>query len=73
MPISTTLMFAVLTALRVLSFMIAVLFVLLAARSYFDSAIAMPWWQALLGALAFGLTGMVAGALRGALARRLRQ
>ena len=73
MPISITLMSAVLTALRVLSFMIAVLFVLLAVRSYFDSAIAMPWWQALLGALAFGLTGAAAGALRGALVRRLGQ
>lgn len=71
MPISTTLILAMLTVLRLLSFAIAVLFLLLAVRSQFDAEIAMPWWQASLGGIAFILTGLAAGALRGALAKRI--
>ncbi|MCA0399785.1 MAG: hypothetical protein LCH38_03110 [Proteobacteria bacterium] len=70
MPISISLMLAILTVLRLLSFAIAALFGMLAIRAQFDAAIVMPWWQAILGAFAFLLTGLAAGALRSALARR---
>jgi hypothetical protein len=70
MPISTTIMLAVLTAMRVLCFAVAALFVLLALRSLFDADVAVRWWQSLLGAAAFLLTGLVCGFLRQALARR---
>ncbi len=72
MPISTTIMLAVLTAMRVLSFAIAALFVMLAVRAVFDADLAVRWWQALLGAGAFIMTGVAAGFMRSALARRLR-
>lgn len=70
MPLSTSLMLAILTVLRLLSFAIAALFLLLAIRAQFDAAVAMPWWQATAGGVAFLLTGIAAGALRKALARR---
>ncbi len=71
MPISTTLMLAVLTALRLLSFAIAALFLLLAIRTQFDAEIALSWVQATLGGVAFLITGVAAGALRKALAQRV--
>lgn len=73
MPISIQLMLAVLTALRLLCFAIAVLFLLLAIRSHFDTEVAMPWMQSTLGGAAFLLTGVAAGLLRKALARRTGQ
>jgi hypothetical protein len=72
MPISTTIMLAILIAMRVLCFAIAALFVLLALRSLFDAEVAIRWWQALLGAGIFIVTGLAAGQLRKALARHTR-
>lgn len=70
MPISTTLMLAILTVLRLLSFAIAALFLLLAIRAQFDAEVALSWWQATFGSVAFLVTGIAAGALRKALAKR---
>lgn len=70
MPISTALMLAILTVLRLLSFAISALFGLLAIRAQLDASIVMPWWQAVLGGVAFALTGVAASALRKALAKR---
>lgn len=72
MPISTTIMLAVLIAMRVLCFAIAALFVLLALRSLVDVDVALRWWQALVGAGIFLATGFAAGLLRKALARHTR-
>lgn len=72
MPISTTIMLAVLTAMRVLCFAIAALFAMLAVRTLFDAELAVKWWQALLGVAAFVLTGIAAGVMRKALVRRLQ-
>lgn len=73
MPISTTLMLAILTVLRLLCFAIAVLFLMLAIRAQFDSAVALSWLQATLGGGAFLLTGVAAGMMRAALAKRTGQ
>jgi hypothetical protein len=70
MPISITLMLAILTVLRVLCFAIAVLFLLLAIRAQFDVNVALSWFQASLGGAAFLVTGVAAGMMRGALAKR---
>ncbi len=72
MPISTAIMLAVLVAMRLLCFAIAALFVLLAIRTGFDTELSIRWWQALLGAGVFLLTGLAAGTMRKALARRAR-
>jgi hypothetical protein len=72
MPISTAIMLAVLIAMRVLCLAIAALFVMLAIRTIFDADLSIRWWQALLGAGVFLLTGRASGALRRALARRAR-
>ncbi|MCU0820387.1 MAG: hypothetical protein MUF11_14005 [Beijerinckiaceae bacterium] len=73
LPISTTLMHAALTILRVLSFTIAVLFLLLAIRAQFDESIAIGWGQASLGALAFAATGAACGWLRKRLEERIKR
>lgn len=73
MPISTTLFLACMTALRWLFFAIAALFVLLAVRAYFDSAITLGIGKALLSGLVFLATGIVTGVLRAAIVRRLRR
>lgn len=70
MPISITLMLAVLTVLRLLCFAIAVLFLVLAVRAQVDPGVAMSWFQAALGGGAFLVTGVAAGVIRGALAKR---
>lgn len=70
MPISTTLMLAILTALRLLCFAIAVLFLLLAIRAQYDAGVAVSWFQATLGGAAFLVTGIAAGMMRAALAKR---
>ena len=70
MPISTTLLLACLTALRLMFFAVAALFVVLAVRTWFDADVAMPAATALLGAAVFAATGFAAGALRGAIRRR---
>lgn len=62
-------MLAVLTAMRVLCFAVAALFVVLAARGLFDADVALRGWQSLLGAGAFVLTGFACGFLRRALGR----
>ena len=70
MPISTSLMLAILTVLRLLCFAIAVLFLLLAIRAQYDADVAVSWLQATLGGAAFLITGVAAGMMRGALAKR---
>lgn len=70
LPISITLMAAILTALRVMCFAIAVLFVLLGLRGMFDSQIAIGMVQAVLSAVVFIITGFACGRLRDALKRR---
>ncbi|MCZ8163828.1 MAG: hypothetical protein O9315_17655 [Beijerinckiaceae bacterium] len=72
MPISTMIMLAVLIAMRVLSFAIAALFVMVAIRSLFDADLSIRWWQALIGAGIFLATGLAAGLLRKALSRHTR-
>ena len=59
LPLSTALMIAALTVLRLLCIAIAALFLLLALRAQFDEAVRMPWSHAVLAALAF-TTGAVA-------------
>lgn len=71
MPISVQMMLAVLTALRLLCFAIAVLFLMLAIRAEVDSAVALSWGQATLGGGAFLVTGVAAGMMRAALAKRM--
>lgn len=73
MPFSLSLMLAILTVLRLLSFAIAALFLLLAIRGQLDAGIAIPWWQATLGGAAFLVTGIAAGVLKSALAKRAGQ
>ncbi len=73
MPISTTLMLAILTALRLMCFAIAVLFLALAIRAQYDAEVAISWLQATLGGAAFLATGVAAGMLRGALAKKTGQ
>jgi hypothetical protein len=71
LPISTTLMIAALTVLRVLCFILAVLFLLLALRAQFDDAVNMPWSTATFSALAFIAAGVACNWLRGlVIARR---
>lgn len=70
LPISTTIMVAALTVLRLLCFAIAVLFLLLALRAQFDSAVTMPWGTATLAAFVFGAGGAFCGWLRGIIGRR---
>lgn len=72
MPISTMIMLAILIAMRVLCFAIAALFVMVAIRSLFDADLTIRWWQALIGAGIFLVTGLAAGILRKALARHTR-
>jgi hypothetical protein len=73
LPIATTILHAALTVLRVLSFAIAVLFVLLAIRAQFDANIAISWGQASLGALAFAATGAACGWARNRLEERIKR
>lgn len=73
MPISVQMMLAILTVLRLLCFAIAVLFLLLAIRAQFDANVALSWFQATLGGAAFLVTGVAAGMMRGALAKRAGQ
>lgn len=73
LPISTTLLHAALTILRVLCFAITVLFLLLAIRAQFDESIAIGWGQASLGALAFAAAGAACGWLRKQLEARIKR
>ncbi|MCZ8271392.1 MAG: hypothetical protein O9306_12690 [Beijerinckiaceae bacterium] len=73
MPISVNLMLAILTVLRLLSFAIAVLLLLLAIRAQFDENISIGWGQASLGVLAFAATGAACGWLRKRLEARIRR
>lgn len=72
LPISITLMLAILTVLRVMCFAIAALFVMLGVRGWFDPQIAVGMGQAVLSAAAFVVTGFACGWLRGLLNRRAR-
>lgn len=73
MPISTTLFLACMQVLRWLFFGVAALFVLLAARAWFDPAITLGAGKAMLSAGVFAATGLVTGLLRAAVVRRLRR
>lgn len=73
MPISTTLFLACMIALRWLFFAIAGLFVLLAAKAWFDPSLTIGVGRALLSAAVFMATGVVTGVLRKAVARRLNR
>ncbi|MCA3647452.1 MAG: hypothetical protein IOC54_11220 [Methylobacterium sp.] len=73
LPLSTTILHAALTILRLLSFALAVLLLLLAIRAQFDENIALGWGQASLGALAFAAIGAACGGLRKRLEARIRR
>lgn len=73
LPISTTMMIAVLTAMRVLCFIIMVLFLLLAIRAQFDNTIALGWGLATGLAAAFWLGAAACGIARKALQERIKQ
>lgn len=70
LPISTTLMIAALTVLRVLCFIIAVLFLLLGLRAQFDDAVNMPVMLAVGSALGFTGAALACGWLRGLVIKR---
>ncbi|CAN1521027.1 hypothetical protein MCEMSEM23_01086 [Rhabdaerophilaceae bacterium] len=70
LPISTTIMVAALTVLRLLCFAIAALFLLLALRAQFDPAVSMPWGTATFAALVFAAGGAFCGWLRGVINAR---
>lgn len=72
LPISITIMVAALTVLRVLCFIMAVLFLLLALRAQFDDAVNMPWGLATISGVAFIAGGYASGWLRGVITRRAR-
>jgi uncharacterized membrane protein YadS len=57
-------MVAALTATRILCFILAVLFLILAVRAQFDDAVNMPWLTATLSAAGFGIAGAACGWLR---------
>jgi hypothetical protein len=73
LPISSTLMVAVLTALRVLCFIIMVLFLLLAIRAQFDDQVAMGWGLATALAAAFWVGAAACGMARKALQERINR
>lgn len=73
LPISTTLMFAVLTAVRILCFIGMVLFLLLAIRAQFDDQMAMGWGLATALAAAFWAGAGACGLARKALEERIKQ
>lgn len=70
LPISLNLMLAVLTALRILCFIIMVLFLLLAIRAQFDPNIAMGWGLATGLAAAFWVAAALCGIARKTLLER---
>jgi hypothetical protein len=72
MPLSTTLFLACMTAMRVLCFAAAALFVLLAVRAQFDAEVALPWTTSLIGAAVFIGSGLACGFMREAIRRRSR-
>ena len=73
LPLSTALLHAALTVLRLLCFALAVLLLLLAIRAQFDENISIGWGQASLGVLAFAATGAACGWLRKRLEARIRR
>jgi hypothetical protein len=73
LPLSTALLHAALSVLRLLCFALAVLLLLLAIRVPFDENIAIGWGQASLGALAFAAIGAACGGLRKRLEARIRR
>ncbi|MBN8535291.1 MAG: hypothetical protein J0L51_14510 [Rhizobiales bacterium] len=73
LPISITLMIAVLTAVRVLCFIGMVLFLLLAIRAQFDEQVAMSWGLATALAAAFWIAAGACGLARKALQERINQ
>jgi predicted Kef-type K+ transport protein len=73
LPISTTLMIAVLTAVRILCFIGMVLFLLLAIRAQFDDQVAMSWSLATGLAAGFWIAAGACGLARKALEERIKQ
>jgi hypothetical protein len=73
LPLSTNLMIAVLTAMRILFFIGMVLFLLLAIRAQFDSSVVMGWSLATALAAAFWIAAGACGLVRKALQERIKQ
>jgi Na+-transporting methylmalonyl-CoA/oxaloacetate decarboxylase beta subunit len=73
LPISSAMMVAALTALRVLCFIIMVLFLLLAIRAQFDPSITMGWGMATFLAAAFWAGATACGLARKAIADRINR
>lgn len=61
LPLSTNLMIAGLTVLRLLCYAIAVLFLLAAIKSQYDTTITLNWLTATMLGLVFGLAGSACG------------
>ncbi|MGL5447651.1 MAG: hypothetical protein ACRDBL_10100 [Rhabdaerophilum sp.] len=73
LPVSSSMMLAALTAMRVLCFIIMVLFLLLAIRAQFDDQVAISWALATALAAAFWLGAAACGIARKALQERMKQ